>query len=386
MTLVQCYKKGLVMKRLVLLFLLSFISCHAAEESSDAAAAVGPGGATTESSQEDEIGGGGAAKDDSVERFDLLLKYVTDCYLPKLKQLLRDNPGIIKDYGLRGDKKQSVLHVACDRCFVSPTRSVAKVIRLLLQHGAEIYMNTKDTRNYTPLDYFFTQYPFFLEVSSFIEHGAGEFLNQPNPLGNTPLHNLCRLKGYAERVKLIFQHGAQDSIKIKNKKQQTPLHLACSINDIQIVKLLLENGAEAVINDRDFSGRTAYSYASEAKNLKLMQLLFDHGAKDETGQNPSGQSAHAGSAGGGGGGGASNVSAIFTEKEKKAMETLGLVGSQTDYNNLTEKALRKIYRALALIHHPDKPGGDTAKFQIIQNAYEYLLDVKFGISSNRAAR
>jgi curved DNA-binding protein len=50
-----------------------------------------------------------------------------------------------------------------------------------------------------------------------------------------------------------------------------------------------------------------------------------------------------------------------------AYQTLG-VGK-----NATEAEIKKAYRAMASKHHPDK-GGDTAKFQEIQSAYETLTD------------
>lgn len=50
-----------------------------------------------------------------------------------------------------------------------------------------------------------------------------------------------------------------------------------------------------------------------------------------------------------------------------AYQTLG-VG-----RNATEAEIKKAYRAMASKHHPDK-GGDTAKFQEIQSAYETLTD------------
>jgi curved DNA-binding protein len=50
-----------------------------------------------------------------------------------------------------------------------------------------------------------------------------------------------------------------------------------------------------------------------------------------------------------------------------AYQTLG-VGK-----NATEAEIKKAYRAMASKHHPDK-GGDTAKFQEIQTAYETLSD------------
>jgi len=50
-----------------------------------------------------------------------------------------------------------------------------------------------------------------------------------------------------------------------------------------------------------------------------------------------------------------------------AYSTLGVA------RDATESDIKKAYRKLASAHHPDK-GGDTAKFQEIQNAYETLTD------------
>jgi curved DNA-binding protein len=50
-----------------------------------------------------------------------------------------------------------------------------------------------------------------------------------------------------------------------------------------------------------------------------------------------------------------------------AYQTLGV------HRNATEADIKKAYRAMASKHHPDK-GGDTAKFQEIQSAYETLTD------------
>lgn len=48
-------------------------------------------------------------------------------------------------------------------------------------------------------------------------------------------------------------------------------------------------------------------------------------------------------------------------------QTLGVA------KNATPEDIKKAYRRLAAIHHPDK-GGDTAEFQKVQAAYETLSD------------
>ena len=51
-----------------------------------------------------------------------------------------------------------------------------------------------------------------------------------------------------------------------------------------------------------------------------------------------------------------------------AYETLGVPKGASD------EEIKRAYRKLAAQHHPDKQGGDTAKFQEIQSAYETLSD------------
>ena len=51
-----------------------------------------------------------------------------------------------------------------------------------------------------------------------------------------------------------------------------------------------------------------------------------------------------------------------------AYSTLGVQRGATD------EEIKRAYRKLAAKHHPDKEGGDTAKFQEIQGAYETLSD------------
>ena len=51
-----------------------------------------------------------------------------------------------------------------------------------------------------------------------------------------------------------------------------------------------------------------------------------------------------------------------------AYETLGVP------KGASEAEIKKAYRKMAAQHHPDKQGGDTARFQEIQSAYEILTD------------
>ena len=58
-------------------------------------------------------------------------------------------------------------------------------------------------------------------------------------------------------------------------------------------------------------------------------------------------------------------------RDSKAFLALGL--SSTD---ATEDEIKKAYRTLAIRYHPDKPGGDTVKFQQLQVSYQEVLKRK----------
>lgn len=52
-------------------------------------------------------------------------------------------------------------------------------------------------------------------------------------------------------------------------------------------------------------------------------------------------------------------------------------------SSATEQDIKKSYRRLANIYHPDKPDGNAEQFRVIKEAYDTLL--KAGISKERAA-
>ncbi len=55
-------------------------------------------------------------------------------------------------------------------------------------------------------------------------------------------------------------------------------------------------------------------------------------------------------------------------KESRAFMVFGLTA------NATEDMIKKAYRSLAIKYHPDKPGGNTAKFQQLQASYQEILN------------
>jgi hypothetical protein len=66
-------------------------------------------------------------------------------------------------------------------------------------------------------------------------------------------------------------------------------------------------------------------------------------------------------------------------QDSRAFLALGLSSEASD------EAIKKAYRTLAIRLHPDKPGGDTARFQQLQDAYHEIMRKRKADSAERAA-
>lgn len=66
-------------------------------------------------------------------------------------------------------------------------------------------------------------------------------------------------------------------------------------------------------------------------------------------------------------------------QDSRAFLALGLSAEASD------EAIKKAYRMLAIRLHPDKPGGDTARFQQLQDSYHEIMRKRKADSAERAA-
>ncbi len=66
-------------------------------------------------------------------------------------------------------------------------------------------------------------------------------------------------------------------------------------------------------------------------------------------------------------------------QDSRAFLALGLSSEASD------EAIKKAYRMLAIRLHPDKPGGDTARFQALQDSYQEIMRKRKADSAERAA-
>jgi hypothetical protein len=58
---------------------------------------------------------------------------------------------------------------------------------------------------------------------------------------------------------------------------------------------------------------------------------------------------------------------------KQALSNLEIDLNETKISNLTPEYIKRRYHKMALLHHPDK-NGDTLRFQLINESYEFLME------------
>ncbi len=105
-----------------------------------------------------------------------------------------------------------------------------------------------------------------------IQHGAD--VNARNKTRSTPLH-LASSNSSIDDVRLLIQHGAD--VIARDEDHSTPLHLAASSyldTKGNIVRLLLAHGAN--VDDEDKKGRTPLDIASSKGSFQIARLLSDH--------------------------------------------------------------------------------------------------------------
>ncbi|MDQ2732297.1 MAG: ankyrin repeat domain-containing protein, partial [Armatimonadota bacterium] len=103
--------------------------------------------------------------------------------------------------------------------------------------------------------------------------------------GLTPLHHAAQ-SAVPDVALLLLQRGAD--INARDATGLTPLHLAAHAGSIEMTEFLLNHGAN--VQSRDAHGYTPLHIAASARNIPLMTLLLAHGAavnaRDSVGESP----------------------------------------------------------------------------------------------------
>jgi hypothetical protein len=133
------------------------------------------------------------------------------------------------DIDARDENDQVVLHLASEHGEVD-------VVQLLLQHNATV--NTRGPDKWTPLHHA-SWYGHIKTTQLLLEYGAD--VNARSEIGNTPLI-FASIWGSVEVVRLLLVHKAD--VHVRGNDALTAFDLAAKNGHHDVVRLLLEHGAE----------------------------------------------------------------------------------------------------------------------------------------------
>jgi ankyrin repeat protein len=101
-----------------------------------------------------------------------------------------------------------------------------------------------------------------------LQNGADIYINAADRHGNTPLHIAIQVGNYEVAFELIAQKA---DISAKNKLGWQSIHLAIVQNHFEMVQTLLESGAD--VNAQQCSGWTPLHMAIFNRNKPMIMLL-----------------------------------------------------------------------------------------------------------------
>lgn len=176
------------------------------------------------------------------------------------------------------------------RCLhASSEAGFLEITQMLVECGAEI--NALNNVKYTALHLAASKGRSKI-VKLLLEHGANVSLHTEAGLNGTALHFAAGNGHYDCVRELVTVPNHEELVNAVSGDYNTALHLAVVGQFIDIVKLLLESGAKKVINEGDWDSQTALHSAVLTGNLELVKLLVEVGGanvnvQDQMGRTPS---------------------------------------------------------------------------------------------------
>ncbi|MCJ1267062.1 hypothetical protein MMC22_006947 [Lobaria immixta] len=149
--------------------------------------------------------------------------------------------------------------------FLAASTGNEALLRLLLEHGADIHIQDLGSRKATVLSYSKTE----AITSILLEHVVN--IHASDSDGRSSLR-LAAESGRDTLVQLLLKQGAK--IDEKDEIGNTALHRAATFGHETVVQLLLDHGA----NEKDLMGLTALHHAAATGHETAVQLLLNHGA------------------------------------------------------------------------------------------------------------
>ncbi|KAJ5073509.1 ankyrin repeat-containing protein [Anaeramoeba ignava] len=231
----------------------------------------------------------------------------------------RNDPDIIKflikntkDFSYTTSQNENYLHLACKNVVDE------EILNLLIGKGIQI--NSRDSKNYTPLHAYLTTtfhqqninilnillesgadpnlktdlnqnvlhlacygFPNYEILKKLIDVIGKTALNELDSSNNTPLHKLCsniRLKKNkkeaSKMIDLLIENGSR--LDSKNSQHSTPLHSLCqNSSSFSLIQSLIKHGADPNTQGQ-FSRNPLHVLLSKIQfNPKIIRLLVDSG-------------------------------------------------------------------------------------------------------------
>jgi len=154
-------------------------------------------------------------------------------------------------------------------------RSNFEILAYLISHGADVNINLKENKGFTPLHVATVMTPNVEVLEYLISKGAD--VNVKNYEGSTPLHSAAGNPDI-EVLVLAYLISQYADVNMKGDKDGTPLHYAAQNSpNVEILKCLISKGAD--VNAKDNKGCTPLHYAiSNNPNVEIMKYLISKGA------------------------------------------------------------------------------------------------------------
>ena len=160
------------------------------------------------------------------------------------------------------------------------SRGHVKVVRCLLEHGANVMAQCEDGS--MPL-HWASQKGRVTLIRVLLQHKADA--NSQDKNKSTPLHYASRV-GYANSTRVLIEHGVDTTAQDKNG--WTPLHCAAFEGNVEVTRVLLEHCVDTSVQDKD--GRTPLHHASSEGNLEVTRVFLEHSVdatvQDNEGRTP----------------------------------------------------------------------------------------------------
>lgn len=178
---------------------------------------------------------------------------------------IRKNINEIANNGIISNNKGKITVTSL---FVASFLNKLEIVKILLEHGANPNIPTKNKNNFPLL---ISSDKGNIKIIDFLIK-AGADVNQINN-DNISSVMAASYHGNIEIVKLLIENGA--NVRLVEKNLASPLHLSFGNNcNIDIIKLLLDAGAD--INAKNSSLNTPLFLASIKGLTKIVQLFLDY--------------------------------------------------------------------------------------------------------------